>query len=91
MVEPVGKRDGAVCYADLCVLPDYLSDRYMDCICGSGLHEQDDLGISVLSHFCITSLFLFVHQRPEHIFYHSAQVLDFHERKTADTAIPLPD
>ena len=35
-------------------------------------------------------MFRLMHERPEHIIDHSAQVLDFYEREAADAAILFP-
>ena len=35
-------------------------------------------------------MFRVVHKRPEEVFYHSTQVLDFHEGKTTDAAVLFP-
>jgi hypothetical protein len=37
-----------------------------------------------------SSVFRVVHKQSEHVFDHSAQVLDFHKRKTTDAAVLFP-
>jgi hypothetical protein len=52
-------------------------------------HEQPGGWVDSINN-SLSSSSRFVHKRPEYDFYHSAQVLDFHERKATDTAISLP-
>jgi hypothetical protein len=55
----------------------------------TGRHEQPvDWGDTIkILH---SSMFLLVHKRSEYIFYHSAQILDLHERKATDIPVLFP-
>jgi hypothetical protein len=55
-----------------------------------GVHKHDELAFFLLSMWRVSPSIVLIHQRAKDVFYHAAQVLDLHERKTADTAILLP-